>query len=116
MYDRVVADPRNPSGRRPPALPLPPPPDTDEPPSTGPTQVTRRRRSPSKDVAHDLPRLPEVALHEESNEVDLDPRALAPATGSLSGARVETMSPSRAVVFTISSSVCAVSRRCIPLR
>jgi predicted Ser/Thr protein kinase len=92
VYDRVVADHRNPSGRRPPILPLPPPPDTEEsppppPPSTGPTQVTRRRRSPSKDVGRDLPRLPEVALHEESNEVDLDPRALAPATGSLSGAR-----------------------------
>jgi serine/threonine-protein kinase len=72
-------------------LPLPPPPDTEEPPpSTGPTQVTavpRRRKSPSKDVASDLPRLPEVALHEESNEVDLDPRALSPVRGSLSAAR-----------------------------
>ncbi|HEX3760178.1 MAG TPA: serine/threonine-protein kinase [Kofleriaceae bacterium] len=95
-----MADHRNPSGRRPPALPLPPPPDTDEsppppPPSTGPTQVTRRRRSPSKDVARDLPRLPEVALHEESNEVDLDPRALAPVRGSLSGARAVPVSPPR---------------------
>jgi serine/threonine protein kinase len=99
VYDRVVADPRNPSGRRPPALPLPPPPDTDEPPTTGPTQVTRRRRSPSKDVARDLPRLPEVALHEESNEVDLDPRALAPASASLTGARAVSvpLPPARAV-------------------
>lgn len=88
MYDPTVADHRNPSGRRPPILPLPPPPDTDEPPpSSGPTQVTRRRRSPSKDVARDLPRLPEVALHEESNEVDLDPRSLSPVRGTLSGAR-----------------------------
>jgi len=29
VYDRLVADHRNPSGRRPPILPLPPPPDTD---------------------------------------------------------------------------------------
>jgi len=87
VYDRLVADHRNPSGRRPPALPLPPPPDTDEPPpSSGTTQV-RRRRSPTRDVARDLPRLPEVGLHEESNEVDLDPRSLAPVQGSLSGAR-----------------------------
>jgi predicted Ser/Thr protein kinase len=87
VYDRLVADHRNPSGRRPPILPLPPPPDTDEPPpSSGTTQV-RRRRSPTRDVARDLPRLPEVALHEESNEVDLDPRSLAPVQGSLSGAR-----------------------------
>ncbi|TMQ18249.1 MAG: serine/threonine protein kinase [Deltaproteobacteria bacterium] len=46
-----------------------------------------RRRSPSKDVGQDLPRLPEVGLHEESNEVDLDPRTLQPVRGSLSGAR-----------------------------
>jgi serine/threonine protein kinase len=100
VYDPVVADPRNPSGRRPPILPLPPPPDTEEsppppPPSTGPTQVTRRRRSPGRDAGHDLPRLPEVALHEESNEVDLDPRALAPATGTLSGARAVPDPPPR---------------------
>ncbi|HMG52242.1 MAG TPA: serine/threonine-protein kinase [Kofleriaceae bacterium] len=98
-----MADPRNPSGRRPPILPLPPPPDTDEspPPLTGPTtQVTRRRKSPSVDVASDLPRLPEVALHEESNEVDLDPRSLSPVRGSLSGARelpVPPPPPPRAV-------------------
>ncbi|HEY0479840.1 MAG TPA: hypothetical protein VGD37_20115, partial [Kofleriaceae bacterium] len=85
-----MADPRNPSGRRPPILPLPPPPDTDEsppPPSSGTTQVRARRRTPTRDVGHELPRLPEVGLHEESNEVDLDPRSLAPVRGSLSGAR-----------------------------
>jgi predicted Ser/Thr protein kinase len=87
VYDRLVADHRNPSGRRPPILPLPPPPDTDEPPASSGTTQVRRRRSPTRDVGHDLPRLPEVGLHEESNEVDLDPRALAPAHGTLSGAR-----------------------------
>jgi predicted Ser/Thr protein kinase len=56
-----VADQRNPSGRRPPALPLPPPPE-------------------------DLPRLPEVNI-EESSEVRIDHRALAPGRDSLSGAR-----------------------------
>ena len=95
MYDPVVADPRNPSGRRPPILPLPPPPDTDEspPPSTGTTQVRARRRSPGKEVGQELPRLPEVGLHEESNEVDLDPRTLSPVRGSLSGARALPVPP-----------------------
>ena len=61
-YHATVADQRNPSGRRPPVLPLPPPPD-------------------------DLPRLPEVRHLEESSEVQLDHRALSPARDSLSGAR-----------------------------
>lgn len=56
-----MADQRNPSGRRPPALPLPPPPE-------------------------DLPRLPEVSV-DESSEVRIDHRALAPNRDSLSGAR-----------------------------
>ncbi len=62
MYDSAVADTRNPSGgRRPPALPLPPPPE-------------------------DLPRLPEVNV-DDSAEVRIDHRALAPGRDSLSGAR-----------------------------
>ena len=60
-YDSPVADTRNPSGRRPPALPLPPPPE-------------------------DLPRLPEVNV-DDSSEVRIDHRALAPGRDSLSGAR-----------------------------
>jgi len=56
-----VADHRNPSGRRPPGLPLPPPPE-------------------------DLPRLPEVNI-DDSQEVRIDHRALAPGRDSLSGAR-----------------------------
>ncbi|HEY5924917.1 MAG TPA: serine/threonine-protein kinase [Kofleriaceae bacterium] len=56
-----MADTRNPSGRRPPALPLPPPPE-------------------------DLPRLPEVNV-DDSSEVRIDHRALAPGRDSLSGAR-----------------------------
>jgi predicted Ser/Thr protein kinase/PAS domain-containing protein len=61
----VVPDQRNPSGRRPPALPLPPPPE-------------------------DLPRLPEVHL-DDSAEVRIDHRALAPNRDSLSGARARPM-------------------------
>lgn len=60
-YDSAVADQRNPSGRRPPALPLPPPPE-------------------------DLPRLPEVSV-DDSSEVRIDHRVLAPNRDSLSGAR-----------------------------
>jgi len=56
-----VADQRNPP-RRPPALPLPPPPPED------------------------LPRLPEVRV-DDSAEVRLDLRALAPNRNSLAGAR-----------------------------
>jgi eukaryotic-like serine/threonine-protein kinase len=61
VYDSAVADTRNPSGRRPPMLPLPPPPE-------------------------DLPRLPEVNV-DDSSEVRIDHRALAPGRDSLSGAR-----------------------------
>ena len=86
MYDRQVADHRNPPGRRPPILPLPPPPDTEDQSSSS-AAGARRRRSPDHGAAHDLPRLPEVALSEESNEVDLDPRTLQPISGSLSVAR-----------------------------
>jgi serine/threonine protein kinase len=60
-YDSGVADQRNPTGRRPPLLPLPPPPE-------------------------DLPRLPEVNV-DESSEVLIDHRSLAPGRDSLSGAR-----------------------------
>ncbi|HSR96430.1 MAG TPA: protein kinase [Kofleriaceae bacterium] len=104
-----MADPRNPSGRRPPILPLPPPPDTEEPGSTtervetqpvpddGTTTAQlppppRRRRSPTTDVS-DLPRLPEVGLHEEMSEVNVDPRSLAPGRSSLSVARALPVPP-----------------------
>jgi eukaryotic-like serine/threonine-protein kinase len=62
VYDSPVADQRNPSGRRPPAFPLPPPPE-------------------------DLPRLPEVSRLDDSAEVRVDHRALAPNRDTLSGAR-----------------------------
>jgi eukaryotic-like serine/threonine-protein kinase len=61
VYHSKVADQRNNSGRRPPALPLPPPPE-------------------------DLPRLPEVNV-DDSSEVRIDHRALAPNRDTLSGAR-----------------------------
>jgi predicted Ser/Thr protein kinase len=67
-------------------LPLPPPPPDDEPP--------RSNRIPTKDVTSELPRLPEVELHEEASEVRVDHRALSPGRGSLSGARsVSTVHP-----------------------
>jgi serine/threonine-protein kinase len=92
VYAFSVADHRNPSGRRPPILPLPPPPDSDDgmpalPPSA------RRRRSPTTGVTSDLPRLPEVETHEEASEVRVDPRALAPARTSLSVARALPVAP-----------------------
>ena len=95
VYDFRVADHRNPSGRRPPILPLPPPPDSDEVPvQSVPRTTTRpRRRPPSTDVASDLPRLPEVGLHEESNEVRVDPRSLSPGQSTLSGARAVPIPP-----------------------
>jgi predicted Ser/Thr protein kinase len=93
VYASVVADPRNPPGRRPPILPLPPPPDTDEPVSVTAPTPPRRRRSPTTDITSDLPRLPEVALHEEASEVNVDPRALSPERTSLSVARALPMPP-----------------------
>ena len=105
MYDHRVADSRNPSGRRPPVLPLPaPPPDLDDPPrhlgeprrrvldartEPGTTQRQARPRPVSADATGELPRLPEVEIHDESSEIDvrMDHRALAPNRATLSGAR-----------------------------
>jgi predicted Ser/Thr protein kinase len=95
-----VADPRNPSGRRPPILPLPPPPDTEEPPAlpssllpSSQLPAHKRRRAPAASAASDLPRLPEVGRHEETSEVRIDPRALSPGRNSLSGARELPVTP-----------------------
>ncbi|HET7504232.1 MAG TPA: serine/threonine-protein kinase [Kofleriaceae bacterium] len=90
-----MADPRNPPGRRPPILPLPPPPDSDEAmPALSPSARNRRRSptTPTSDITSDLPRLPEVELHDAS-EVRVDPRALAPARTSLSVARAVAVPP-----------------------
>ena len=98
MYDLSVADHRNPSGRRPPILPLPPPPESEEsvPALTPPPTPRGRRRSPTIDAASDLPRLPEVGV-QESNEVRVDPRSLSPGRDLLSGARALPMpSPAHA--------------------
>jgi eukaryotic-like serine/threonine-protein kinase len=95
VYAFRVADPRNPSGRRP-ILPLPPPPDSDDsvPVQTLPRTPPRsRRRPPTSDAASDLPRLPEVELHDEASEVRVDPRSLSPGQGSLSGARALPIPP-----------------------
>ena len=54
MYDANVADQRNPTGRRPPILPLPAPPEADD---TNTAQRARpRARPPTKDVTSELPR------------------------------------------------------------
>ena len=56
--------------------------------------VPPRRRPPTKDVTTELPRLPEVNLaNEESSEVRIDHRALAPNRRSLSGARSMPAAP-----------------------
>ena len=92
----MVADQRNPPGRRPPNLPLPPPPDSDEalPVQVPPRPPSRPRPRPfNADVTSELPRLPEVALHEESSEVRVDPRLLSPGQGSLTGARALPVPP-----------------------
>ena len=93
MYDLLVADSRNPSGRRPPVLPLPAPPSDDD------SQISRRpgsrtNRPPIKggDVTSELPRLPEVMV-DDSSEVRVDHRALAPNRQSLSGARAQPAAP-----------------------
>lgn len=70
VYHCSVADQRNP---RRPGLPLPPPPPDEDGP---------RFRS------DDLPRLPEVRQLDESSEVRVDHRALAPGRDSVSGARM----------------------------
>jgi len=59
-------------------LPLPPPPEHDE---------RQGRRMPASDITSELPRLPEVELHDEASEVRVDHRALSPGKSSLSGAR-----------------------------
>src|SRR5579871_4724771 len=86
-----MADQRNPSGRRPPILPLPAPPTDDD------SQISRRppsrtNRPPTKDVTSELPRLPEVMV-DDSSEVRIDHRALAPNRQSLSGARAQPAAP-----------------------
>jgi predicted Ser/Thr protein kinase len=108
VYDLLVADQRNPPGRRPPVLPLPPPPDSDEtvpamtPVTTGPAH--RRRKAPTTDVS-DLPRLPEVSLHDDASEVRDDPRALSPGRDLLSGARALPMPPPAAHPRTLKPTV-----------
>jgi eukaryotic-like serine/threonine-protein kinase len=89
-----VPDQRNPSGRRPPVLPLPPPPPEDDAAprprqgrlGTATTATSAVVREVAKDITTEIPRLPEVGLL-ETNEVRIDPRALSPGRGSLTGAR-----------------------------
>jgi serine/threonine protein kinase len=53
------------------------------------------RRAPAQGIASDLPRLPEVGLHDEPSEVRVDLRALSPDRTSLSGARALPVPPPR---------------------
>jgi predicted Ser/Thr protein kinase len=43
-----------------------------------------------KDITTEIPRLPEVGLHDDASEVRVDPRSLSPGRGSLTGARAVT--------------------------
>lgn len=49
------------------------------------------------DATGELPRLPEVDAYDRSNEVRVDPRALSPGRGSLSGARSIAVDATRAL-------------------
>jgi predicted Ser/Thr protein kinase len=73
-----VPDHRNPSGRRPPAFPLPPPPEDDAAPRPRGRHGTSGRHGTGagavRDITTEIPRLPEVGLH-DVNEVQVDPRA-----------------------------------------
>ena len=82
-----MADQRNPSGRRP-LLPLPPPPESDDPPPTRTGRRSHRPVSNPADYTGELPRLPEVNLHDDSSLVRVDQRALSPKKQVLSEARV----------------------------
>jgi predicted Ser/Thr protein kinase len=116
VYAFQVADPRNPGGRRPPILPLPPPPDSEEAmPVVSPAQAARsRRRSPNAGVASDLPRLPEVETHDEASEVRVDPRALSPGPNSLSVARALPVPPPHPAVTPASRPAAPASRSMMP--
>ncbi|HWO27024.1 MAG TPA: serine/threonine-protein kinase [Kofleriaceae bacterium] len=97
-----MPDQRNPSGRRPPVLPLPPPPPEDDAAprarqgrhghghghglATATTASNAVVREVAKDITTEIPRLPEVGYH-ETNEVRIDPRSLSPDRGSLTVAR-----------------------------
>lgn len=69
-----MADDRNPIGRRAAALPLPPPPDSSDEPLR---RDERGYATLQADVTAELPRLPEVDLVDEVNEVSVDERPLA---------------------------------------
>jgi len=85
-----VGDTRNP-GRRGPVLPLPAPPDEDRRHKRGHTAP--QYRIPAADITGELPRLPEVELHNETSEVRVDHRALSPGRGSLSRAQAQPFGP-----------------------
>ncbi len=89
-----MGDTRNPRRG---GLPLPPP--DDDPrhrrPRTAP-QTSPQYRIPVSDVTSELPRLPEVELHNETSEVAVDHRALAPGRRSLSRAQAQPFGPNAA--------------------
>ena len=52
------------------------------------------------DITGDLPRLPEVEIHDEASEARVDPRALAPNRNTLSGARAQPFANANLVTRT----------------
>jgi predicted Ser/Thr protein kinase len=73
-------------------LPLPAPPSDDDSGITRRQRQTNHHRQATKDVTNELPRLPEVRV-DDSAEVRIDHRALAPNRQSLSGARAQPAQP-----------------------
>ncbi len=76
-------------------LPLPPPPEDEVAPQRS------RHRPPTKEpLTAELPRLPEVHLHDDSSEVRLDGRALHPNQRTIAGARAMPTHPPPAMPRT----------------
>ena len=72
-------------------MPLPPPDESEEY-----QRVRRSRPQTGGDATGELPRLPEVGMHDDSSEVRVDHRALAPGR-SLNGARSIAVDAGRAL-------------------
>ncbi|HSK03707.1 MAG TPA: protein kinase [Kofleriaceae bacterium] len=81
-----MPDQRNPSGRRPPAFPLPPPSAEDD-------AAPRPRRQPTavRDITTEIPRLPEVGLREPSGRAPRAPTAPAHARSGRQPAAARAM-------------------------
>jgi hypothetical protein len=74
-------------------LPLPPPPEHDDAPPTRTGRRSARQVPNANDYTGELPRLPEVNMHDDSSLVRVDPRALSPKKQMLSEARQMPTAP-----------------------